>query len=117
MYTRKARATREAQLPIARAVGSHVLNEKQLIPQRGLTDTLSAIRTILCANLRFWTISRAIAHGWASILARGAIVPRVDTRTTTAQPRLQSCCPVWLQASSRKSRHSAPRSFLVRCGF
>ena len=29
-----------------------------MIFQWGLTDTLSAICTILCANLRFWTISR-----------------------------------------------------------
>src|SRR2546430_7119538 len=28
MYTRKARATREAQLPVARTVGSHVLKRK-----------------------------------------------------------------------------------------
>ena len=30
-------------------------DEKRLVHQWGLTDTLSTICTILCANLRFWT--------------------------------------------------------------
>ena len=87
-------------------------------PIGGSNPSLSAICTILCANLRFWTISCPIARCWASALARGAIMQEL------MPPQLYNCgsgpeCNraistagySWFQASSRKSRRKAQRRF------
>jgi hypothetical protein len=80
---------------------------------------VSAIGTILYANLRFWTISCAIARCWASTLARGAIMQ--DAHTIVAQARMQSCDQYGriLLVSGFISKESPQRSasFLVRCRF
>jgi hypothetical protein len=59
-----------------------------LMYQWRLTDTLSAICTILCANLQFLTISCAIVRCWASTL-RGR--NNAESTQLWLSPRIKSC--------------------------
>ena len=86
--------------------------------QWGLTDTLSAICTILYANLRFLTISCGIVRCWASTL-RGR--NNAGSTQLWLSPRIQSCDQYSriLLVSGIISKKSQQRtaSFLVWCRF
>ncbi len=82
---------------------------------REITDTLSAICTILYANLRFLTISCAIARCWASTLARGAIMqelmPSPCGAGSECNRAISTARLLFSSVISKKSLHSAPRRF------
>ena len=80
----------------------------------GSNPTLSAICTILCANLRFWTISCAIARLLGLNTCARAIMQDAPHNCGSGPECNRATSTVgysWFQASSRKSRSSAQRRF------
>jgi hypothetical protein len=83
----------------------------------GSNPTLSAICTILRANLRLWTISCAIARWWASTLARDAIMELMPSQIVVLQSRVKP--RAWHRARRLPERgfSKASRAFPAGFGF